>query len=142
MKETDLRREAIRHMFRADVEAARKALAVYLEAQPRDALAHSLSAAVTFYHHISEHMPEGPRETLALVILGKGVTSLPRSARVSRSIWGAPVVVRRPADPPNLLAMAIVEGVKRDYLALVCRKWLDSFECARRASSHARPSQG
>ena len=60
-------------MFRSDIGAAHEALAEYLEAHPRDALAHSLNGAITFYHHLSQHMPEGPRETLALVILGKGV---------------------------------------------------------------------
>jgi hypothetical protein len=40
--------------------------------------------------------------------------------------------------PGDLLALAIVEGIKRDYLAMVSQKWTASLECARLAAAHAR----
>jgi hypothetical protein len=125
-------------MFRDDPAGAHEALDHYLDAHPRDALAHSLNAAVSFYHHISNRMPEGPRETLALVLLGKGI---PFPSALKRSVendLGRARAYAKTAAPEELLALAIVEGVKRDYLAMVCQKWLASFESARLAAAHAR----
>jgi tetratricopeptide (TPR) repeat protein len=140
MKQVDLgpRREALREMFRQDIDGAHELLDGYLDEHPKDALAHSLNAAVTFYHHISERMPEGPREMLAMVLLGKGVP-FPAALRKSLEIdLGRARGYAVHEDAPDLLALAIVEGVKRDYLALVCKKWLESFDSARKANAHAR----
>jgi hypothetical protein len=132
------RREALRHMFRADPDAAHDALDGYLETHPRDPLAHSLNAAVTFYHHISNRMPEGPRETLAMVLLGKGI-AFPATLKKELELdLGRARTYAKGQCPADLLALAIVEGIKRDYLAMVCQKWMASFECARLASGHAR----
>jgi tetratricopeptide (TPR) repeat protein len=132
------RREAMRELFRPNADRAHELLDAYLEDHPRDALAHSLRAAVTFYHHVSQRMPEGPRETLAAVILGKGIP-FPAPLRKSLEVdLGRARGYAVHEDGADLLALAIVEGVKRDYLALVSKKWLDSFESARKANAHAR----
>ena len=59
-----------------------------------------------------------------------------------RRTWDAPALTLTAApstaNPWICSRWQLSEGVKRDYLALVCKKWLDSFECARRASAHAR----
>ena len=132
-----LRREAVRHMFRADIDAANDSLHKYLGEFPKDALGHSLCAAVGFYHHISERMPEGPREMLAAVLLGKGIP-FPATLRKTVELeLGRARAYANPCQGPGVLALAIVEGIKRDYLAMVSQKWVESFECARKASAHA-----
>jgi hypothetical protein len=131
-------REAIRHMFRDDPEAAHDALDGYLEKRPCDALAHSLKAAVTFYHHVSTRMPEGPRAMLELVLTGKGIAFPAALKKKLETDLGRARAYARSHEPGNLLALTIVEGVKRDYLAMICQKWISSFECARLANRHAR----
>jgi len=132
------RREALRHLFRPDPDAAHAALDEYIEEHPRDALAHSLNAAVTFYHHISSRMPEGPRAALANVLLGKGIVFPAELKNELEADLGRARGYAKGQCAGDLLALAIVEGIKRDYLAMVSQKWLASFECARLASSHAR----
>jgi hypothetical protein len=132
------RREALRHMFRNDPDAAREALDGHLEVHPRDPLAHSLKAAITFYHHVSSRMPDGPRETLALVLLGKGIAFPTNLKKELETDMGRARAYAKGKCPTGLLALAIVEGIKRDYLAMVCQKWVASFECARLANAHAR----
>jgi hypothetical protein len=132
------RREALRHMFRSDPNAAHDVLDAYLELHPRDPLAHSLNAAVTFYHHMSTRMPGGPRETLALVILGKRIVFPATLKKELEADLGRARAYAKDHCPGSLLSLAIVEGVKRDYLAMVSQKWMASFECARLAHSHAR----
>jgi hypothetical protein len=132
------RREALRHMFRNDPDGAHDALDTYLELYPRDPVAHSLNAAVTLYHHISTRMPEGPRETLALVILGKGIPFPIALKKELETDLGRARAYAKGQCPNDLLALAIVESVKRDYLAMVSQKWTASFDCARLAHSHAR----
>jgi hypothetical protein len=87
---------------------------------------------------MSTRMPGGSRETLALVLLGKSIPfPAPLRKDLETDLGYARAYAKR-HGPADLLALAIVEGVKRDYLALVCQKWVDSFECARKASDHAR----
>jgi hypothetical protein len=125
-------------MFRDDPDAAHDTLDAYLDAHPRDPVAHSLNAAVTFYNHISNRMPEGPRETLAMVLLGKGIV-FPAALRKELELdMGRARAYAKGNCRGDLLALAIVEGIKRDYLAMVSQKWVASFECARLASAHAR----
>jgi hypothetical protein len=132
------RREALRHMFRNDPDGAHDVLDQYLESHPHDPVAHSLNGAVTFYHHLSTRMPDGPRETLALVILGKGITFPSDLKKELETDLGRARAYAKGNCPADLLSLAIVESVKRDYLATVSQKWMASFECARRAHTHAR----
>jgi hypothetical protein len=131
-------REAVRHVFRNDPDAAHHVLDTYLDDHPRDPLAHSLNAAVTFYHHLSSRLPEGPRETLAFVLLGKGIAFPTELKKEVETDLGRARAYAKGHCPGHLLALAIVEGIKRDYLAMVSQKWMASFECARLAHSHAR----
>jgi hypothetical protein len=131
------RREALRMMFRDDPDGAHRTLNSYLDEFPKDALAHSLNAAVTFYHYVANRMPEGPRETLAMVLLGKGIKF---PAGLKKELQADLGRARAYADDQcagDLLALAIVESIKRDYLAMVSQKWRASLECARLAHAYA-----
>jgi hypothetical protein len=132
------RREALRHMFRGDPDAAHDVLDLYLEQHPHDPVGHSLNAAVTFYHHLSTRMPEGPRETLALVLLGKAIPFPNDLKKELETDLGRARAYAKGNYPADILSLAIIESVKRDYLAMVSQKWMASFECARRAHTHAR----
>jgi hypothetical protein len=137
-------RQAVRHLFNADHEASQSAVAGYLRQYPCDPLAYAVSAAVRFYHYVSLRLPERQTKSIVGVLLGPGLgmpqamqKEIGAALRRAQTLAAAPLA-SDPSDPNALLALSIAEGVNRDGLALVSKKWNASVAHAERAYTLAR----
>jgi hypothetical protein len=137
-------REAMRHLFNSDPESGCAALAGYLDEFPDDPLAHALHGAVRFYHDVSLHISRRDTKSIVGVLLGPGI-AMPRALqkeigsdlRRARTL-AAKLLATHAGDAGALLALCVVEGVNRDGLALVSKRWSASIEHAQRAYCFAR----
>jgi hypothetical protein len=137
-------REAVRHLFNADLTSSQGALSGYLRDRPEDPLAHALAAAVPFYHYVSQRIPERQTQHIVGVLLGPGIAmpqalqkEIGATLRRTQALAARPLAVN-PGDPNALLALCIAEGVNRDGLALVSKRWSASVAHAARAHAFAR----
>ena len=137
-------RDAVRHLINADPEAGCAVLDCYLGEFPDDPLAHALHAAVRFYHDVSLRIPRRDTQSIVGVLLGPGI-AMPRALQrevgkdlqLARTL-AAKTLATHAGDPGALLALCVVEGVNRDGLALVSKRWSASIEHAERAHFIAR----
>jgi hypothetical protein len=131
-------------LINSDPVAGCAVLAGYLGEYPDDPLAHALHAAVRFYHDVSLRIPRRDTQSIVGVLLGPGI-AMPRALqkeigndlRRARTL-AAKVLASRAGDPGALLALCVAEGVNRDGLALVSKRWSASIEHAQRAHLIAR----
>ena len=136
-------RLAVRCMFNSELEASQTILNGCVFATPGDPLAHSLSAAVPFYHFVGSRLRPHGEESMQELILGKGIglpanieyigTMLQRARRLARVDLSAD-----PRDQNALLALCVAEGVERDSLVLVYKRWMAGLEHAQEAGLQAR----
>jgi hypothetical protein len=132
-------REAVRHLFNADLAASQSVLSAYLRHAPHDPLAHALKAAVPFYHFVSMRIPERETRSIVGVLLGPGIAMPPALQKeIGSTLRCAKTLATQLDDPSTLLALCIVEGVNRDGLALVSKHWSASLAHAERAHILAR----
>jgi hypothetical protein len=133
-------RDAMRHLFNSDPDAAHASIARHLSEAPSDPLAHAISAAVSFYHYVSLHVEERDAPTVISVLLGSGV-AMPRPLQkeigtVLRRVQT--MAAESPENLSSLLALCITESINRDGLALVSKRWQPALAHARRAHAMAR----
>jgi hypothetical protein len=129
----------VRHLFNSDLASSQSVLSDYLREAPRDPLAHALMAAVVFYHYVSMRIPERETKSIVGVLLGPGI-AMPRALQkeIGSTLRRAQTLATQPGDPSTVLALCIVEGVNRDGLALVSKRWSASLAHAERAHVLAR----
>jgi hypothetical protein len=120
-------REAIRHLFNSDLAASQSALNEYLREHPEDPLANALTAAVPFYYYVSMRIPEQDTRSIVGVLLGPGI-AMPQALQkeIGATLRRTQTLALKCGavdDPATILALCIVEGVNRDGLALVSKRW-------------------
>ncbi len=132
-------RQAVRHLFNSDLASSQSVLGAYLREAPNDPLAHALMAAVTFYHYVSIRIPERETRSIVGVLLGPGIV-MPQAMQkeIGSTLRRAQTLATELGDPSTVLALCIVEGVNRDGLALVSKRWSASLAHAERAHKLAR----
>jgi len=135
-------REAVRHLFNSDLQSSQVALSAYLHEHPDDPLAHALTAAVPFYHYVSMPIPERDTRSIVGVLLGPGV-HMPQTLQkeIGATLRRTQTLAAKhnaAEDPAAILALCIVEGVNRDGLALVSKRWTAALAHAERAHVLAR----
>jgi hypothetical protein len=136
-------RTAVRRMFNSELEASEAILAGCVAKAPGDPLAHSLSAAVPFYHFVGSRLRPHGGESMQDLILGKGtgrpagIDHIAMMVQRARRLAGADLSAN-PRDQNALLAMCVAEGVERDVRVLVYKRWMAGLEHAREAGRHAR----
>ena len=135
-KETQAVSAAVRQMYNAQFESSRESLAAYSALRPGDPLAYSLLAASYLFSELdrcgaltgnlfadnrlvteSESDRVDPQITAAL-----------SNAAAQAREHAQAVLARNPQDTNALLALCIVSGVQRDYLALVQHKMRESYQ--------------
>ena len=136
-------RQAVRVMFNGQLEASESQLKGYVTATPRDPLGFALSAAVPFYHFVGNRMRPHGSGTIKDLILGKGIEAPPDFARTQDLLRQARGLsdIDLEADPRDqnaMLALSIVEGVERDALVLLHKRWMDSLKHAQAAGLYAQ----
>ncbi len=137
-------RESLRHLFNSDLQASLADLNGYIRELPENPLAHALSAAVRFYHHVSNRIPERNNLSIVGVLLGSGIAMPPAMQkeiggllRRAQNLAVAPLQ-RNPHDVAATFALCVVESVNRDGLSLVSKRWSASLAHAERAHALAR----
>jgi hypothetical protein len=135
-------REAVRHLFNSDLQSSQSLLSAYLREFPHDPLAHALTAAAPFYHYVSMRIPEQDTRSIVGVLLGPGIP-MPQALQkeIGATLRRAQTLAAKclaADDPAAILALCIVEGVNRDGLALVSKRWSAAQAHAERAHILAR----
>src|SRR5579862_5548212 len=136
-------RDAVRDLFNADVESSQRVLKGYVATWPRDPLGYALSAAVPFYHYMGGRLRPHGGGSIQEMILGKGIAPPPNIQEVGTAVQRArrSAEVDLGADPRDqnaLLALCIAEGVERDALVLLHKRWMASLKHAQAATLQAR----
>lgn len=136
-------RSAIRDLFNSELEASQAVLKGYVAASPRDPLGYSLSAAVPFYHFVGSRLRPHGGGSVQDMILGKGIGIPANIHQVGAALQQARRLAEvdlqaDPRDQNALLALCIVEGIERDALVLLYRRWMASLKHAQGASLQAR----
>jgi hypothetical protein len=135
--------QALRHLFNGDLESSSGLLKGYVAMSPRDPLGYSLSGAVPFYYFVGNRLRPHGKGSVQDMILGKGIEAPPDFPQITAALKQA----RRLAaldleeDPRNQnarLSLCIVEGVERDALVLLYKRWMASLKHAQEASLQAR----
>jgi hypothetical protein len=130
-------------LFNSDLDQSQSILKGCIAANPRDPLAASLSAAVPFYSFVGGRLRPHGHASMQDMILGQGIGVPPDIQQIGAMLARAKRLadVDLTAAPRNenaILALCIAEGVQRDVLVLVYRRWLAGLEHAQEASLQAR----
>jgi hypothetical protein len=130
-------------MFNANLPASQALLKGYVATSPRDPLGYSLSAAVPFYSFVGGRLLPHGGGSVQEMILGKGIglpadlRQLGEWLRLARRLADIHLEAD-PRDQNALLALCIVEGIERDALVLLYKRWMASLKHAQAASLQAR----
>ena len=137
---------AVNDLYQSNFAASRQTLIAYSTAHPQDPLPYSMKAASYLFaeleragalrgdllsddHHVQHggsFKPDGKTEAA----LDESVVQTRKYARLR--------LLENPNDRNALLAMCIVTGVQRDYLALVEHKLRESYTYIRESSAYAK----
>jgi hypothetical protein len=136
-------RNAVRDLFNADLESSQSVLKGYVAASPRDPLGFALSAAVPFYHYIGGRLRPHGGGSIQEMIMGKGIAPPPNIQEVGAAVQRAHRLAEvdlgaDSRDQNALLALCIVEGVERDALVLLHKRWMAGLKHAQAATLQAR----
>jgi hypothetical protein len=136
-------RQGLREMFNGELEASRALLKSYVAMSPRDPLGFSLSAAVPFYHFVGHSLRRHGKSPIHDIIQGKSIDAPPEMHEVTAALQQARRLAEvdldeDPRDQNALLALCIVEGVERDALGLLHKRWVQSLKHAQEATLQAR----
>jgi hypothetical protein len=135
---------AVWHLFNSDLPACRALLAEYVAESPDDPLGYALAAALPFYDFVAEKMRMQYGNSLRKMVLGKGVALPPQFRQeLGHNLQRAQTLARaslksNPNDANATFALCLAEGVERDAMALVFKRWMVSFRHAQDAAWHAR----
>jgi hypothetical protein len=137
---------ALNDLYESNFDASRQALKDYSADHPQDPLAYSMKAATYLFaeleragalkggflsddknvQHAGDYEPD--KQTAAALYAAVKLTR--KYARLR--------LLEQPEDPNALLAMCIVTGVERDYLALVEHKLRESYSFIRESNVYAK----
>jgi len=137
---------AVNDIYESRFEASRQTLSGYSENHPQDPLPYAMKAATYLFAELErsgalrgdllsenrgarrgvEYQPD----RLAAAVMNEAVRLTRNSARVR--------LLAQPEDANALLAICIVAGVQRDYLALVEHKWRESYAFIRESNAYAK----
>lgn len=136
-------RSALLQMFNGDVGASCNLLRQYVDSAPNDPLGYSMSAAVPFYSFVADRMQTQHGGSIRRIILGHGL-AMPSelqhelSAHLQRAqLLALNALAADPRDQNAIFALCVMEGVSRDMMALVFKRWLLSFRHAQAATHQA-----
>jgi len=141
-------RAAVQHLFNDEVQASRALLREYMVRAPLDPLGYSLSAALVFYHFIAGRLQSQYGNSIRHMILGQGIgmnAGLKNELGIHLHRAQALAQIDLASNPKNqnaTFALCVVEGVNRDIMALVFKRWLLSFRHAQAATLCARQLLG
>jgi hypothetical protein len=137
-------RLAVWRLFNADVTATQTLLQQHIAGNPEDPLGYGLSAALPFYNLVATRLRSHYGNSISGMILDDRI-ELPAGMRqmLSSNLSWAETRAKRdlcvdPRDINALFALCVVEGVMRDIMALVFKRWAASFSHAKTAARHAR----
>lgn len=136
---------ALRDMYNSHFEASRRGLAAYSIANPADPLAYSLGAASYLFSELdrSGALSGGIlNDSRALADsssrnVNPAVTDALNEAASRAREHAEAALLTNPRDSNALLAMCIVSGVQRDYLALVQHKLRESYEYIKESQNYS-----
>jgi hypothetical protein len=133
-------REAVLHLFNGELTLSQSILKEQVAAYPHDPLGHSLSAAVPFYHFAGSRLRTEHGNSIRNLITGAalGMPSSQQQELVGFLERAKTLAAVDPLDQNSALALCVAEGVYRDLLALVLKRWTASLRHAQEASSQAR----
>ena len=137
---------AVDDLYESHFAASRQTLSGYLENHPHDPLPHAMNAATYLFAELERggtlkgnllSEDRGARrgavfqpDPWAVAAMNEAVRLTRNSARVR--------LLAQPEDSNALLALCIVAGVQRDYLALVEHKWRESYAFIRESDRYAK----
>ncbi len=136
---------AVRQMYNSKFELSRETLSAYSTAHPKDPLASSLRAASYLFSELDRggalvHDLLKDDRTIAGAKTGHvdpvATAALNMAATQTRQ-EAAALLARNPHDTNALLALCIVSGVQRDYLALVQHRLRESYEYIKESQDYA-----
>ncbi len=142
----DKLQSALNDLYQARFDSSRHALDEYSVQHPRDPLPHAMNAATYLFAALDqagllkknlftdntkvEHGIAGKLDRHSAAALESEVEKTRRYARSA--------LLENPKDANALLAMCIIAGVQRDYLALVEHKMRESYSFIRESSVYAK----
>lgn len=139
----DLRR-AVWLLFNGDVPATQALLREHVAAKPEDPLGYSLSAALPFYNLVAGQLRSHYGNSVGGMVLGESL-GLPPGMRqmLGGNLQRAQTQAKEdlatnPQDENALFALCVADGVNRDVMALVFKRWMTSFSHAQMAARRAR----
>lgn len=136
---------AVHQLYNSDFNASRLTLDAYSSLHPDDPLAYSLRAASYFFpeldragalnkNFLTDDTKIANRKSTAQAEQNR--VALMKAFDEARN-RGSAALAKDPGDPNALLAMCIVSGLHRDYLALVEHRWKDSYDYIKEAQSYS-----
>jgi hypothetical protein len=134
---------ALREMFNGQVDSSKSLLKGYTAATPRDPLGFCLSAAVSFYSFVGGSLRPHGGGSMTDMIVGKGMAEPPDFPQVRDALKQARRLAEidlqaDPRDQNALLSLCVVEGIERDALVLLYKRWMASLKHAQGAGLQAR----
>ena len=137
-------RSAVQYLFNDDVQTSRTLLGEYVVAAPQDPLGYSLSAALCFYHLVAGRLQTHHGNSIRHMILGQGIGLTPDlKQELGSCLHRAQALAQadlaaNSQDQNAIFALCVAEGVNRDIMALVFKRWSPSFRHAQAATLRAR----
>jgi len=135
---------AITHLYNARFDLSRQTLSAYTTVHPADPLAYSLMAASYLFSDLDRsgalqkdvfsdaHIRPAANDPSAQPTKGALGETIKKARELSQA-----ALRQNPTDENTLLAMVIVSGVQRDYLALVERRYRESYEYIKESQGYA-----
>jgi hypothetical protein len=136
MEPEDPLRAALRHLFNSEFEESLEVLKKYVAECPEDPLGYALSAAVPFYHFVGRRLRPHGASSIKEMIVGRNMDAPPDMRQMNEWLQQARRVAKD--DEKSLLALSIVEAIKRDALGLFHKRWMPSLQHAKAATTYAR----
>jgi hypothetical protein len=139
-------RAAVDDLYESNFEASRQTLSEYSASHPQDPLPYSMKAATYLFAELERAGALKGNFLSEDRNVQRGVDYKP-DGRASAALEDAVKLTRKyarirlleqPADRNALLAMCIVTGVQRDYLALVEHKLRESYSFIRESNVYAK----
>jgi hypothetical protein len=137
---------AVNDLYESRFEASRQTLSGYSEDHPQDPLPYAMNAATYLFAELeragalkADLLSEdgGARHGLKYRPDRRAVAAMNAAVTLTRNSARARLMAQ-PEDANALLALCIVAGVQRDYLALVEHKWRESYAFIRESNNYAK----
>lgn len=137
-------RRAVWLLFNGDIPATQALLREHVTANPEDPLGYSLSAALPFYNLVAGQLRSHYGNSVGGMVLGESLKLPPGMRQIlGGNLQRAQTQAKEalsidPRDENALFALCVADGVNRDVMALVFKRWVTSFSHAQTAAKRAR----